>query len=640
MQLGPCSSPSCASGVVSLEIYAPSGSLSVVNDKNHINLFYLNKLLKIQSEIKMEINKFITNIKNANNEKVKKEQFIFYLTKHFDTDESLEIINQFTLGAEKKIINIQRKDKISDLGFTDTQYGSVIIEFEYSLKKTDKHALEQLKDYFCKNWNTGIKAKFTLIMTDCIEWNVYSPNFKSLINIENSKHENIILEEIDSFTVKNTNEKDFIVFLDRYLFKKEILAATLDTIRDVFGKGSETYNYCIKQLYNIYNIIKNNSDIEVSFEQWTKFLSIAYGKNFNSSEEIYLIHSYLSIFAKILSFKVISENFIIKSNQINEIISGQIFLSKNISNFVEDDFYMWTSNYSNKIELKNVIQEIICQLDRFSFKDINEDILKGVYQELIDDDTRHALGEYYTPDWLCTHIINQIKPEKNIKIQDPSCGSGSFLKAAANYLIKNNPNITAKELSEILYGIDIHPLSVQISKATLIITIASKLKLEQSPINLNIFLANILLLPKEDMNLIDKNYILTINNLKISLPSKIFTNYSFLSKFIDNIKILSLRDKESEKGKTQSEINKILFNEMNINDNDILKNGLELYNIFRKIKKAGCDNIWAFIIKNCYASIFLKEKFDYIIGNPPWITKSDISSSDYQNEISIIAKKV
>ena len=49
---------------------------------------------------------------------------------------------------------------------------------------------------------------------------------------------------------------------------------------------------------------------------------------------------------------------------------------------------------------------------------------------LIDIDTRHALGEYYTPDWLCERVVDDLHLERGYYALDPACGSGSFLRAA------------------------------------------------------------------------------------------------------------------------------------------------------------------------------------------------------------------
>jgi len=43
-----------------------------------------------------------------------------------------------------------------------------------------------------------------------------------------------------------------------------------------------------------------------------------------------------------------------------------------------------------------------------------------------------------------------------------------------------------------------------------------------------------------------------------------------------------------------------------------------LYSVFYELEKAGKDKIWTSIIRNAFAPL-LKGKFDYVVGNPPWI---------------------
>lgn len=45
------------------------------------------------------------------------------------------------------------------------------------------------------------------------------------------------------------------------------------------------------------------------------------------------------------------------------------------------------------------------------------------------------------------------------------------------------------------------------------------------------------------------------------------------------------------------------------------------------------NSIWSFIIRNSYRPTMLREQFDFIIGNPPWLSYRYISDPDYQNEI-------
>ena len=117
-----------------------------------------------------------------------------------------------------------------------------------------------------------------------------------------------------------------------------------------------------------------------------------------------------------------------------------------------------------------MFRELNQQLNQYDFSDVREDILKGVYQELIDLETRHALGEYYTPDWLCERIVNSLKFEAKAMFLDPACGSGSFLRAFIARMRRDFPGLCAEALAEQVVGIDIHPLSVLIAKTTVLLS--------------------------------------------------------------------------------------------------------------------------------------------------------------------------
>jgi type I restriction-modification system DNA methylase subunit len=50
---------------------------------------------------------------------------------------------------------------------------------------------------------------------------------------------------------------------------------------------------------------------------------------------------------------------------------------------------------------------------------------------LVDPDTRHDLGEFYTPDWLAEIMLDHVLAENpDVRLLDPACGSGTFLYTA------------------------------------------------------------------------------------------------------------------------------------------------------------------------------------------------------------------
>jgi len=132
--------------------------------------------------------------------------------------------------------------------------------------------------------------------------------------------------------------------------------------------------------------------------------------------------------------------------------------------------------------------------------------LTPVHRAVIEEkpEVRKAGGVYYTPDYIVNYIVqntvgklieNKTPEEINkIKILDPSCGSGSFLLGAYQYLLdwhlfyyhkhksklpkKDSPitpdnALTSKEKKRILlnniYGVDIDTQAVEVTKLSLLL---------------------------------------------------------------------------------------------------------------------------------------------------------------------------
>ncbi len=465
---------------------------------------------------------FLQSIRNANSETAKKERFITFLTQLFKDDpSSLNVIEQMTEGAEKTVFNIPLKHRIKT-GQADTLYNRVIIEWEKDLKRTGKHAEEQLKEYLAGNIKSGNEDNFTLIATDGEEWRVYNRIPTQLLKATEPIVANEIgLRRIDTFILTKDNLNEFFFFLDRYLFKNELEKPTLANIVIDFGADSGIFYRSINLMKTYLPGISSKADIETAYNEWKRFLSIAYG-SFSDSTEIFFIHTYLSVFSKILAYTVVSPNKNITTDHIQFILNGSAFHKYNIEGFVEDDFYHWIATQEHFEALKLIFRDIVDKLANYDFSEVNEDILKGVYQELIDIETRHALGEYYTPDWLCELIINDLPLKKDSLILDPACGSGSFLRAAVKKLQHLYPNLSADRISSQVQGIDVHPLSVQIAKTTLLVALGKNILKARKPVILNIYLANSLLLPEGTTGLFGQDYQILIDNHKYKITKDVF----------------------------------------------------------------------------------------------------------------------
>lgn len=586
------------------------------------------------------ISEYLQKVKSANKELTKKEAFKDLLNRLYSGDkEIVKIIDAITAGAERTVVNIPRKDKFHK-GSADTLYNKIIIEFENDLKVTLKHAKEQLAGYLLGQFHSGEGYNFTLIASDFVTWKVFAPDVSQLDRIEDLTEDKLILNEVTSasFVLSNNNADDFYYWIDRFLFKEEKQKASLKKIEEAFGYQSNIFIECFRELSVHFQDAKKFGLVQVSFEQWSKFLSIAYG-SFDASENNFLIHTYLSVFSKMLAYTIVSNDDYINDDEMKGVIDGSIFHKYNISNFVDNDFFYWVKNDRSFNALKKVFRLLSQEISTFDFHEVEEDILKGVYQELIDLDTRHALGEYYTPDWLCERIVNEFDFKPTDKILDPACGSGSFLRAAIHRFKKLHPAITVDQLNDHIYGIDIHPLSVQIAKTTMLLALGKEIINSRKPVHLNIILANTLLAPEGVESLFGKDFRLKIDSSEFLLNTQILEEVDLFDEGLEVCDELAQQTLH-HKPETEQTFETILrkkFPRKGFNGN-ITGGFYKIYLGLKKVKEAGRDSIWKFILQNIYKPYFLQAKFDYIIGNPPWFTYSSIKNEEYQDILNELAE--
>jgi type I restriction enzyme M protein len=69
--------------------------------------------------------------------------------------------------------------------------------------------------------------------------------------------------------------------------------------------------------------------------------------------------------------------------------------------------------------------------------DVKGDIYEGLLQKNAED-TKSGAGQYFTPRPLIKAIVEVMRPQPGMTINDPACGTGGFLLAAYSYL--SDPN--------------------------------------------------------------------------------------------------------------------------------------------------------------------------------------------------------
>lgn len=437
---------------------------------------------------------------------------------------------------------------------------------------------------------------------------------------------------------------------------------------------------CIKAFCNEINEHggKGDSKVHVFFEQWTtqfaevhgsleqkkidtKTLFTSYGfskseqKDFNVLAFFFALDSYYALLMKLLSYQVVGfytlrelaglplHNWESLSSQdlrakCEELEEGGIFRSiLGICNFLEGDLFSWYTEAWNE-PIYKAIKQIANHLNDYDPEtmevapDETRDILKKLYQYLVPKEIRHDLGEYYTPDWLAERCLNQVgygekrKDLSTLRILDPGCGSGTFLILAIKRIKENAkllnipPAETLMNILRNIHGFDLNPLAVISARTNYMLAIADLLKYRPKEITIPIYLCDSINPPKGK---IDDSMPLFPRKLPYLVKTSVgefYFSHSIITKgrvqrlaniMEDCVKAHVSKHDFLDKVKTELELSTEEYEESELYLDDT-------YDQLVKLDRVGINGIWARIIKNAFAPLFVGQ-FDIVVGNPPWV---------------------
>ena len=94
------------------------------------------------------------------------------------------------------------------------------------------------------------------------------------------------------------------------------------------------------------------------------------------------------------------------------------------------------------LQFENALSNIVEKLDtnNYNFNNTDGNILGDVYEKFMDRETRKAIGQFYTPEFVIEYILNNTVAEADVvenpfvSVADISCGSGHFLIMAYDML--------------------------------------------------------------------------------------------------------------------------------------------------------------------------------------------------------------
>ncbi|MDH7500002.1 MAG: N-6 DNA methylase [candidate division NC10 bacterium] len=446
------------------------------------------------------VSQYLREVEQLNKETARSHRFAVLLQQLLGVEPNF--IEAYSAGIERSL-KVRQKDCILK-GEADNLFGNVIIEFETSIPKKRPEAEDQLRRYVAILWSQeqpGARTPYLCVSTDGVRFVTYSPSINTVAarDISPAEVHLQVLEEADWTKLK---PHEVFYWLDRYFLRKEILHPTSEMIVVDFGLKSHAFQTSTNALLALWQEIQAQSSFAVMYESWEKYLRIVYGSEV-TGDELFIRHTYLATLAKLMSWMRIAESTNLPDDaQIIEMLEGQLFKKQGIENFIEEDFFSWLARPAAVKVGVGVVRWLFSLLQNYNLRELSEDVLKSLYQELVDPETRHDLGEFYTPDWLAHRIVRRLlDANPRGTMLDPACGSGTFLYLAIREKRERlgDSQETLSHILDSVCGADIHPLAVIIAKTNYILALGDLLKKRKRAISLPIYLADTLKLPERYM---------------------------------------------------------------------------------------------------------------------------------------------
>jgi len=528
-------------------------------------------------------------------------------------------------------------------GKPDAFLSNVIVEFKVELTKTAREEAEaELRRYIAIIWSKQGKNRvaYVTVATDGIGSIVHRPRTSVPIGEEVSP-DAVSLDIIDRLALNKASPGQVFLWLDRYMLYRTLKPATAEGISDEFGLGKSAYNDTLPLIEKAWEETKERT----LYEQWASYLRIVYGTKVES-EELFLRHAYLATLAKLMAYATMSGGALpISEDEVTRILEGGIFSRDwGIQNFVEEDFFSWVARTPDGIK---ATQNLLGRISSYDLTKIDEDILKGLYQGLVDSKERHDLGEYYTPDWLAEYVVSKTLPDDiEGSVLDPACGSGTFLAAAIRakkdaLSNKISGNALLEHIIGAVSGIDVHPLAVLMARTTYLLAIGTELlNLRAGAIRLPVYMADSVRLPEENQADLDGVTCLSVDaeGTRLNVPAVMAKEPALMDAAVEVAKQNAKQIIDGEKPEEETIFNELTRRGEALHKLLLSRQGkaltrvvLRLAQDMAKLIRERKDTIWAFILKNKYKPLYLRDrKADFLIGNPPWLSYRYVESTDYQ----------
>jgi SAM-dependent methyltransferase len=515
-------------------------------------------------------------------------------------------------------------------GRLDALIGRTVFEAKKNLDQEWADVLRRMPDYLAdREREEG--ERFVGIASDGLKWVVFERANDSLVKVKE--------------TILDPDKSDaFLAWLDGAVALKSALPPDPQTIRIELGQDSIAFRRANEQLAALWAKWKDDPATALKRQLWAQLLKLVYGREVES-DELFFQHTFLVVVAKAIALAVLG----LRDDNPKRVLSGSAFEAVGIFGAAESDFFDWVVADADGEDL---VRRILTHVRRFRLDEVESDVLKILYESLIDRAERHGLGEYYTPDWLAAKIVtNAVDRPLEQRVLDPACGSGTFLfHAIRNFLSEADdagldPKHRAEEATKHVAGMDIHPVAVIIARVTYLLALAPVISTRSGSLSIPVYLGDALQLSTTS--------IMGITDLVIAVPPPPdAAQLRFPEIFCKEISLFDklvaqMRD-GSEQNLKVNQVEKAFVRiveqhyrrDIEPSEKSAIGEMVSTYSVFDNLRKQNRDSVWTYVARNLsrpLALAFGTGWANVVVGNPPWVAFRHMSD-DLQKRFRELAK--
>ncbi len=418
-------------------------------------------------------------------------------------------------------------------------------------------------------------------------------------------------------------------WLESVLATTEKIKPTPEQVARRLGATSPGTQLDLADLRALYAASRTDPEVQLKRELWARLLIAATGTNFEDSDELFVTHTYLVLTAEVLAHAVMSIPIdTSEEGDVRALLEGRQFDLAGLHGVVEADFFDWPAVVGAGAP---IVKGIARRLSTFDWSQVEHDVLKTLYESVIDTETRHKLGEYYTPDWLAQKIVaeNYTDPLAQTLL-DPACGSGTFLFWAIRHLIAACDAVgldnrqTVNEVVGRVHGMDLHPVAVTLARVTYLLALTPERLADRDELTVPVYLGDSVRWEQDDTLLSQGGITVhTSDGLEffaqeLHFPEGVVEEPARFDRLVET---LARRAADRQPGSKPPGIVGVMNAHNVVGEHD----RAAVETVFAKLCRlhdAGRDHLWSYYIRNLARPLAFTRpsgRADVLVGNPPWL---------------------